>query len=294
MVDIESFQSYRPLLFAVAYRMLGSAGEAEDVLQDAYLRYAAAEPGEIRSLKSYLTTIVSRLCLDRLKSAQASREQYIGTWLPEPLLTADGDELLRSVEQRESLSLAFLVLLEALTPPERAVFLLREVFEYDYDEIAGMLGLGAANCRQLFHRAQARLAARRPRFRPSLEHQRELLARFIDASQRGDLSGLTALLAEDAVVRSDGGGRVRAARRPVFGRDAAARMLIGLTQKTLLEPGDLRATVELVNGSPVLLLWRGATLDTLVGLAHDGGQIVEILLIRNPEKLSYIAGQIPG
>ena len=158
----EDFQSYRPLLFSIAYRMTGSASEAEDIVQDSYLRYHAAAPSEIRSLKSYLSTIVTRLALDHLKSARIQREQYIGPWLPEPILTGDSAlAALQNVEQRESITTAFLVLLETLSPHERAVFLLREVFEYEHAEIAEILGLSAANCRQLFHRAQAHLAARR-------------------------------------------------------------------------------------------------------------------------------------
>src|SRR5262249_18443918 len=152
VTDAETFQSYRPLLFSIAYRMLSSASEADDVLQDAYLRFAATPREPIRSVKAYLSTIVTRLCLDRLKAARSVREQYLGPWLPEPILTVEGGlDMQRAAERHESITLAFLVLLEALTPQERAVFLLREVFEYEYSEIAEMLGLSAGNCRQLFH-----------------------------------------------------------------------------------------------------------------------------------------------
>ena len=165
MTNTDLFQSYRPALFGIAYRMLGSASEAEDVLQDAYLRYSAADTRDaIRSPKAYASAIVTRLCLDRLKSARAAREQYFGVWLPEPVLTPDDDaDLQRSAERHESISLAFLVLLEALTPQERAVFLLHEVFEYEYAEIAAILEISAANCRQLLHRAKQRVAEGRPR-----------------------------------------------------------------------------------------------------------------------------------
>src|SRR6266511_84361 len=171
----EDFQAYRPLLFSIAYRMTGSASEAEDLVQDSYLRYRAAPKEDIRSLKSYLSTIITRLAIDHLKSAQARREQYVGPWLPEPLLTSDGNPLLQKVEQREMIASAFLVLLETLSPQERAVFLLREVFEYEYGQIAEILGIGVANCRQIFHRAQQRVAERRPRFEPSQEAQRRLI-----------------------------------------------------------------------------------------------------------------------
>jgi len=163
MNEGDLFQTHRPALFAVAYRMLGSATDAEDVVQDAWLRFAAAEPAGLRSVKAYLTTIVTRLCLDRLKSARSTREEYVGTWLPEPVATGDRREPEASLALAESVTLAFMVLLETLSPEERAVFLLREVFDYEYDEIAGMLDATPANCRQLFHRARTRLAARKPR-----------------------------------------------------------------------------------------------------------------------------------
>src|SRR2546425_4561383 len=169
-ISTEAFEIYRPLFFSIAYRMLGSASEADDMLQEAYLRYRTTPAAEIRSLKSYLTTIVTHLCLDYLKSARVQREQYIGPWLPEPVLTTEADDMpFETATQHESISLAFLVLLEALTPPERAVFLLHEVFEYDYQEIAQMLGKSPANCRQLFHRAKQYLAEHRHRFDASRE-----------------------------------------------------------------------------------------------------------------------------
>src|SRR6185295_1272034 len=172
MTDVNLFQANRPALFGVAYRMLGSATDAEDVLQDAWLRFSSAGPANLRSAKAYLTTIVTRLCLDRLKSARATREEYVGPWLPEPVATDDRREPERSLAQAESVTLAFMVLLETLSPEERAVFLLREVFDYEYDEIAGMLEMTTANCRQLFHRAKARLAERKPRFRATLDENR--------------------------------------------------------------------------------------------------------------------------
>ncbi len=286
----EDFQSYRPLLFSIAYRMTGSASEAEDIVQDSYLRYRAAEPGEIRSLKSYLSTIVTRLSLDHLKSARVLREQYIGPWLPEPILTGDSAlAALQSVEQRESIATAFLVLLEALSPHERAVFLLREVFEYEYAEIAKMLGLSATNCRQLFHRAQAHLANRRRRFKPAREVQQRLLARFLQACRQGDIAALAETLAEDVVAWSDGGGKVSAARQPVFGREKVVRFVIGLLRKA---PTDLRIEVAEVNGTPAILLFTGAQLGYVCSFEIVNDRIQALQAVLNPKKLEYIRRQV--
>jgi RNA polymerase sigma-70 factor (ECF subfamily) len=286
----EDFQSYRPLLFSIAYRMTGSASEAEDIVQDSYLRYRAAAPGEVRSLKAYLSTIVTRLSLDHLKSARAQREQYIGPWLPEPILTGDSTlAALQSVEQRESLATAFLVLLESLSPHERAVFLLREVFEYEYAEIAEMLSLSAANCRQLFHRAQVHLAERRRRFQPAREAQQRLLARFLQACQQGDIAALTETLAEDVIAWSDGGGKVSAARQPVFGRENIIRFLAGLLRKA---PDSLRLEIAEVNGAPAMLLFDGAQLMFTSTFVIENQHIQAIHAVLNPDKLAYIRRQI--
>jgi RNA polymerase sigma-70 factor (ECF subfamily) len=301
MTDAESFQSYRPLLFSIAYRMLGSASEADDVLQDAYLRYAGAQsrgeapPTQVRSLKAYLSTIVTRLCLDRLKTARAVREQYLGPWLPEPVLALDEDPH-GDAERHESITLAFLVLLEALTPQERAVFLLREVFEYEYAEIAEMLGLSAANCRQLFHRAKQRVAEGRPRFRPAPERQRQLVERFLAATQRGDMQALTSMLAHDATFTADGGGKVPSARQPVYGRDAVAKMVIGLARSAEralhMAFADLRFDITEVNGEPALLLWVREHLETVFVYSIVDDQVTAIRALRNPEKLAFILGQL--
>jgi RNA polymerase sigma-70 factor (ECF subfamily) len=299
MTDTEAFQSYRPLLFSIAYRMLGSASEADDVLQDAYLRYAGAQSRDqepqVRSLKAYLSTIVTRLCLDRLKAAQSVREQYLGPWLPEPVLTQDDDPQ-HDAELHESITLAFLVLLEALTPQERAVFLLREVFEYEYAEIAEVLGVSAANCRQLFHRAKERVAERRPRFRPAPERQRQLVERFLAATQGGDLQALTRMLAQDAIFTADGGGKVPAVRRPVLGRDAVAKVVIGLARNVerALHTAftNLRFESAEVNGETALLLWVDEHLDTVFVYSVVDDQVAAIRALRNPEKLAYIQGQL--
>jgi RNA polymerase sigma-70 factor (ECF subfamily) len=301
MTDVETFQAYRPLLFSIAYRMLGSASEADDVLQDAYLRYAGAQsrggdsPNQVRSLKAYLSTIVTRLCLDRLKAAQTVREQYLGPWLPEPVLTQD-DDAQGDAERHESITLAFLVLLEALTPQERAVFLLREVFEYEYVEIAEMLGLSAANCRQIFHRAKQRIAEGRPRFRPAPERQRQLVERFLAATQRGDIGALTSMLAQDVTFTADGGGKVPSARRPVHGRDGVAKLLVGLArgvERALhITFSDLRFDITEVNGEPAVLLWVQEHLDTVFVYSLVEGQVTAIRALRNPDKLAFILGQL--
>jgi RNA polymerase sigma-70 factor (ECF subfamily) len=286
---MDDFQSYRPLLFSIAYRMTGSASEAEDIVQESYLRYRAAAH-EIRSLKSYLSTIVTRLSLDHLKSARTQREQYIGPWLPEPLLTdSRGTAPLQQVEQRESIATAFLVLLESLNPQERAVFLLREVFEYEYAEIAEILGLSAANCRQIFHRAQQRVAERRPRFEPSREAQRRLSERFLRACPQGDVAALAETLAQDVVSWSDGGGKVSAARLPVRGRDHVVRLLLGLMGKA---PADLRMEIAEVNGAPAVLLFMGETLWYVSTAEIADGRIQAFHTVLNPDKLAFIQRQI--
>jgi RNA polymerase sigma-70 factor, ECF subfamily len=284
------FESYRPLLFAIAYRMTGSAGDAEDLVQDTYLRALAAPAAEVRAAKAYLTTIVTRLALDHLKSARVQREQYVGPWLPEPLLTSDpalAPE--ETAERRESLSLAFLVLLESLTPPERAVFLLREVFDYPYAELADALEIPAATCRQLHHRARAHLAAQHRRFDAPPEAQRALTERFLAASLQGDIAALTELLAEDVVSWSDGGGKASAALRPIVGRDAVLRLLAGLLRKA---SPDLAASIAEVNTLPALLLsWDGA-LRMVTTYEFDGGRLRAIRSILNPDKLRYLTRQL--
>jgi RNA polymerase sigma-70 factor (ECF subfamily) len=269
--------------------MLGSASEAEDVVQDSYLRYRAAPLGEVRSAKAYLSTIVTRLCLDLLKSARARREQYIGPWLPEPLLTVDDPPELRAVELRESIAPAFLVLLESLSPHERAVFLLREVFEYEYAEIAAVLGLSAANCRQIFHRAQRQIAERRPRFEPAPEAQRRLVERFLAACRGGDMAALTAVLAEDIVAWSDGGGKVSAARNPIRGREHVARYLLGQLQKARAE---LRYELAEVNGLPAVLTFDGAALVYVASFELDGAAVHGLHSVLNPDKLAFIQRQV--
>lgn len=280
---METFESYRPLLFSIAYRMLGSAMEAEDIVQEAYLRFQSAR--QVQSPKAYLSTVVTRLCLDRLKSAREQRESYIGPWLPEPVITADLEPE-QEASLVDSISMAFLVLLENLTPLERAVFLLREVFDYDYAEIADMLGRDEAACRQLFSRAKKRVAEQRPRFKSSPEEHNRLLANFMQAVTVGELAGLTALLAEDVTLWSDGGGKVQAATRPVHGRDAVARLLLGIRR---FAPEGMQIELAPINGEMGIIL-RNADAAPLfaVTLETGDGLIRAFRLVVNPDKLKHL------
>jgi RNA polymerase sigma-70 factor (ECF subfamily) len=293
---LDRFEEQRPLLFAVAYRMLGSASDAEDVVQDAWLRYSAAQPADVRSPKAFLTTVVTRLCLDRLKSARAAREEYIGPWLPEPVVTDDRPGPERSMALAESVTLAFMVLLETLSPEERAVFLLREVFEHDHADIAAMLDTTPANSRQLFHRARARIAEKRPRFRDAAAAKRPLVDRFVHALRDGDAAEFTSVLAADVGFWSDGGGKVLAARRPVHGRDAVANMLAGFRRSASAGGVDL-TTVSLhvadVNGEPAMLMRIAGRLDSVYTFTiDDDDRIATVRVVRNPDKLRYLDRQL--
>jgi RNA polymerase sigma-70 factor, ECF subfamily len=290
---MEDFETYRPFLLSIAYRMTGSMSEAEDIVQETYLRFSTTSVHEIRSLKSYLSTTVTRLCLDYLKSARVERESYIGPWLPEPILTVDTNLLpSEAPELRESISMAFLVLLETLTPPERAVFLLHEVFDYSFPEIAEIIGKSVANCRQIFHRAKGHLAEKHPRFDPSAVQQRQLLTRFLAACQSGDLAALTEMLAQDVTAWADGGGKATAALRPLLGLDVVGRYCLGIIYKPSNRYADaFTITVEEVNGSPALLVWLEKHLVSLFTFAGRE-KIQRIWIVRNPEKLAFIRQQL--
>ena len=297
MAEADPLAPHRPTLFALAYRLLGSASEAEDVLQDAYLRFARADPAALRSREAYLRTVVTRLCLDRLKAAHTQREQYFGTWLPEPLLTNDaGADPQQRAERHESITLAFLVVLETLTPPERAAFVLHDVFGYPHAEVATILGLSAANCRQLAHRAKERLAEARPRFTASPTQQRTLVAGFLAAVEEGDVARLQSLLADDVVFWADTGGKTPAPRRPVQGNATVATLLPAFLANVLqLVGGDrdaMRSEIAEVNGEPAIVLWLHDRLDSVTVCSLGDGQITALRLVRNPEKLAYIARQL--
>ena len=287
----ESFESLRPLLFTLAYQMTGSASVAEDLVQDTYLRYQQAESQEaIRSLKAYLTTITTRLALDYMKSARHTREQCIGDWLPEPLLTDPAEAPADIIERHETISLAFLVLLETLTPPERAVFILREAFDFSYDEIAPILGKSVAACRQIFHRAQQRLATRERHFSVSREAQQTLVASFLLATQRGQFDELVQALAADAILWSDGGGKAPAAAHPLHGAAIIARFFIGLARKGATM--NARIAVVEMNSAPTLLIWEDDAVTTSMTFATNGDRILAIYSQRNPEKLEFLGRQL--
>jgi RNA polymerase sigma-70 factor (ECF subfamily) len=289
----ESFETYRSYLFAIGYRMLGSAMDAEDMVQETYLRYQATPPETIRSLKAFLTTVITRLCMDQLHLARRNRDQYLGPWLPEPIITTQSPELAK-VEERvdmyESISLAFLVLLEQLQPAERAVFLLREVFEYDYAEIAAFLGKSEIACRQSFSRAKKHLGDHRPRFPASPETQKQLLTGFMRAVQAGEMTGLINVLAEDVTFWGDGGGKViGAATHPIAGRAAVAQFLLktwSVFRSSL--PEDAHVELSEVNGQPALITRAGDRAYAVLTIEADAQRIRTIRIIANPDKLAHV------
>ena len=293
-MDQDFVDALRPLLFSIAYRMLGSASDAEDVLQDAWLRYHGADTSAIRSAKAFATTVVTRLCLDRLKSARTKREEYVGPWLPEPVLTSDVEDPEGLLQRAESVTLAFLMLLEQLSPEERAVFLLKDIFEYDHSAIGKMLGMSVDNSRQLLHRAKAKLAEGRPAMRGTPQSRRAVAERFARAVSSGDTAGLTALLAKDARMWSDGGGKASAARRPLVGRDQVLNLLVGLhrTAQTtdLIRSASWR--IEDVNSEPALVIRVGERLESIFVLSINDDAISEIRVVRNPDKLAHIGRRL--
>jgi RNA polymerase sigma-70 factor (TIGR02957 family) len=281
----------RPVAFAIAYRMLGSVSEAEDVVQEALLRVdQALDAGEqIASPRAFVATVTTRLAINELRSARARRERYVGEWLPEPIITDGNDDPARHAETADSLSLALLVLLESLSPEQRAVLLLHDVFDYGYPEIAAIVGKSEDNARQLASRARRHVNQRRPRFRTTREQRDELARRFFAAVEHGDLAGLEALLAHDVELTGDGGGKVPALARTLRGRNRVARTLIkGIRQVTVRLPGVSLRPVE-VNGGPGALILDGQ--QQLIGVwALDiaGGQITSISGIVNPDKLTHL------
>ena len=294
MMDQDVFNTDRPLLFSIAYRMLGSASDAEDVLQDAWVRYRGVDRSTIRSPKAFMTTMITRLCLDRLKSAQKTREEYIGPWLPEPVLTSELENPEVMLERSESVTLAFLVLLEQLSPEERAVFLLKDVFEYEHAEIAEILGTTTDNSRQLLHRAKSRLARGRPRLTGTAQSRRAIAERFARAFSSGDASELTALLTTGVGMWSDGGGRATAARVPLIGRERVLNFLVGL-HRTAENAGllqDASLTIEDVNSEPALILRLAGHLESIFVLSIDEDAISGIRVVRNPDKLAHIERQL--
>ncbi len=281
----DPFVAHRGLLFTVAYEMLGSAADAEDVVQETWLRWAdlgAAARADVRDPRAYLVRIVTRQALNRLRTLARRREEYVGEWLPEPLLT--GPDVAEDVELAESVSIAMLTVLETLAPTERAVFVLREVFETPYDEIAEAVGKAPAAVRQIAHRAREHVAARRPRVQVSRAEQEAVVERFLAAVRGGDLQGLLDVLAPDVVLVADGGGVVAAARRPIEGADRVGALLARLARL----PGYFEAMPMRLNGWPAARLDLDGELDTVASLVVEDGRITRIYAIRNPHKLAWL------
>lgn len=285
---MNDFEAYRALLFSIAYRMTGSATDAEDLVQDAYVRYASADGDVVRDVKAFLITILTRLALDRLKSAQRRREEYIGPWLPEPVLTGiDGDPYAR-VTRDEQIGMALLRTLERLSPQERAVLLLHDVLEHEHAEIAELLDITPAASRQLLHRAKERVAAEKRRFTPSPEEQRRLIERFMSALAAGDVDALREVLASDVVAVADGGGKVAASKIAVTGFAAVTRLYLGLMSKY---SAGLTFTIEEVNAAPAIVARAGGAIQSVVTFAWDGARIADVASIVNPEKLEFARRQ---
>ncbi|WP_067833945.1 RNA polymerase sigma-70 factor [Actinomadura kijaniata] len=282
-VATEAFVAHRNLLFTVAYEMLGSATDAEDVLQETWLRWVKVEPGSVREVRAYLVRIVTRKALDRLRVLGRRRESYVGPWLPEPLLTAP--DVAEDIELAQSVSMAMLLVLETLAPIERAVFVLREVFGLEYAEIAQAVDKSPAAVRQTAYRARAHVAARRPRATVSPTETRAVLQAFQRAVQTGDLQGLLDLLAPDVVALSDGGGVTHALPRPVVGAGKVARLLAsgwyGRQVERVVEPVQ-------VNGGPGLLVRVDGQIDGVLAVHVDNGRVAGLYHVRNPEKLSRV------
>ncbi|MFD9412400.1 RNA polymerase sigma-70 factor [Streptomyces sp. NPDC059989] len=284
MTETDTFEEHRRLLFGTAYRMLGSVADAEDIVQDAWLSWNRADRAAVEHPKAYLVRTVTNLSLNRLKSAQVVREAYVGPWLPEPILTSP--DIAEEAELADTVSMAVLVVLETLTPTERAVFMLREVFGYAYAEIAEVLGKSEASVRQSAHRAREHVQARRPRFTAEPAEQREIAEKFREACVGGDLGAVLALLAPDVVSWSDGGGVVTAARRPLYGSDHVARWFLGVLAKPAVQGVEMRPAE--INGEPGLLLVSGGVNAGALTFEAVDGRITALRLAVNPEKLRGI------
>lgn len=285
----ERFTLLRPLLFTIAYEILGSATDADDVLQDSYVRWAAVDLSTVRDTKSYLAQLVTRQALNALRADARRREEYVGPWLPEPLLLDDQDPS-TDVVLAESISMAMLVLLETLGPDERAVFVLREVFGFDYGEIAEAVGKPAATVRQVAHRAREHVRARRKRFDAAdPERNAEITAQFLATAASGDVQTLMTMLAPDATWIADSGGLVSAARRPVVGAERVARAITGLMRKAREMWATLRVEMVTCNGAPAVLLYQDERLEMVVTLELADDKITNFYVMRNPRKLAALA-----
>ncbi len=282
------FEEHRPVLMGIAYRMLGRAADAEDVVQDAWLRWSAGDRTDVREPRGFLVRITTRLAVDRLRQIKARGETYVGPWLPEPYVTDFGDTVTDTAERAvlaDSVSLAVLVVMETLSPLERAVFVLREAFSYPYADIAAMLDRGEAAVRQLGARARRHVDERRPRYDVDPARRRDLTERFLDAAAGGDLAGLMALLAPDVRLVGDSGGKARAPLRVLDGADHVGRFFVGVAGKGL---PDVSVRMVELNGGPAVLVLSGGKPDTVVQIDADGDRIRTVYVIRNPDKLAAL------
>ena len=283
---LEVFHQHRRRLFSIAYRMLGTLSDAEDMLQETFIRWQQSSYADIESPEAFLLTIITRLCLNHRQSARVKREEYFGQWLPEPVLTGPDADPYVAFQTEDSVSMAFLVLLERLSPLERAVFLLREAFDYDYSEIARVLEQSESNCRQLLRRARQHLKQERPRFDSSPKQQEELLRRFLQASSRGDMDGLLALFSSEIVLYADGGGKATAVPNPIYGAENVIRFLIGAQRKLL--PANLVRKVAQINGAPGVLSYLQGRPHSVLALNIADGRIRNIYIVSNPDKLARL------
>jgi RNA polymerase sigma-70 factor (ECF subfamily) len=282
----DAFVAHRNLLFTVAYEMLGSAADAEDVLQETWLRWADVEHAEVREPRAYLVRITTRLALNRIRTLSRRRETYVGPWLPEPLLTSP--DVADDVELADSVSTAMLLVLETLTPTERAVFVLREVFDLPYDEIAAAVDKTAPAVRQIAHRARSHVEARRPREVVTDQDRTAAVERFMAAVATGDLQGLMDVLSPDVVLITDGGGKKKAALRPIHGVDKVLRFLTAV----MPDDGSASASATVVNGAPGIRLLLGDELEAIATMRVDGGRVTALYLVRNPDKLGRVDAEV--
>lgn len=278
-----TFERYRSYLFGIAYRMLGSVMDAEDMVQETFLRWEKVEPDRVQSAKHYLSRTIVNLCIDHLRSVKLEREAYPGVWLPEPIANSQSQVMMETLMQSESVSMAFLTLLETLSPLERAVYLLREVFDFEYAEIAAIVNKSEANCRQIVHRAHDHISKKRGRFEVTPEEHEAITRRFIEMCATGDVQGLVSLLADEAILYADGGGKVKSAIRPVYGAAKVARFVFGVLRKL---PPSAQIEVKTVNGRLAIVTSIDGNLEQVLTLDIRDNHIQNIFIVRNPDKLA--------
>lgn len=286
---LETFNSHRQTIFGIAYRMLGRVSEAEDMVQEVWLRWQKQDEAAITSPKAWLVSTMTRLCIDQLRSARREREEYYGVWLPEPLMASSARGPDEAAELADSLTMAFMIMLESLDPAERAIFLLREVFSYDYAAIATIVGKSEANCRQIVSRAKAHLRAEKKPPAPPSEQAQLLVAQFLSAANTGEVKQLLAMLAEDAVVYSDGGGKVKAAGRPIVSADHVSRFFVGIWPRL---PADTEWSPALINGRTGLLMRTKGEVYGACSFEIEGERIRNIYMVLNPEKLRHLGSSM--